>query len=72
MQDLVDDLMKYNKLYQNPYSKLACAHLIFPKRGPSIWRFTVDLRPVNKLTARYQFPMTGVENKLKKVSGSSY
>ena len=56
----------------NPSSQWASAPLLVPKHGPVPFRFTVDLRPVNKFTIRHQYPMPNLEQELTKLSGSKY
>lgn len=46
------ELMQYGLVYPNPTSPWASAHLLFPKQGPTGWRFTVDLRPVKHFIKR--------------------
>lgn len=72
ISSLMQDLVRHNLVYANPSSKWACAPLIVPKAGPSQWRFTVDLRPVNRFTVPYQFPMPRVEIELTKTAGSRF
>ena len=67
----VANLVKHNMAYSNPSSPWACAPLLVPKTGPEGFRFTVDLRPVNKFTVRYQYPMPNIEHELTKTSRSS-
>lgn len=71
MTNLTDELIRFNLIYPNPSSKWACAPLLVPKPGPSEWRFTVDLRPVNQYTIRHQYPMPRIEEELTKTAGSS-
>lgn len=68
----VDKLVRNGLAYPNPTSPWACAPLLVLKPGPSQFRFTVDLRPVNKFTIRHQYPMPNLEHELCKVSGSSF
>lgn len=72
MSRLVDDLMKHKLIYPNPTSPWASAPLIVPKPGPARWRFTVDLRPVNRFTVRHQFPMPILEQELTKLSNARF
>lgn len=57
----VSKLLECGMVYSNPTSKWACAPLIVLKFGPSQFRFTVDLRPVNKFTLPHQYPMPNIE-----------
>lgn len=56
--------------YRNSNSRWASALLIVPKPVPSKFRFTVYLRPVNKLTVQYLHLMPNVESQLSKLSKS--
>ena len=58
--------------YPNPTSKWAAAPLLVPKPGPAKFRFTFDLRPVNKYTEAHQFPMPVIEPELTKLDKSCY
>lgn len=68
LQKLIDCGM----VYSNPTSPWACAPLLVPKSGPSKYRFTIDLRPVNRYTVRHQFPMPNLEQDLLMTSGSKF
>lgn len=48
-------------LLQRALKMWASAPHIVPKPGPVMWRFTADLRPVNKFTVLYQFWSPNVE-----------
>jgi hypothetical protein len=58
--------------YAKPTSPWACATLLVPNPGPSKFRFTVDLRPVNRFTVKHQFPMPNIEQELTRLSGSKF
>ena len=72
LANFVGKLMKYGIVYSNPTSAWAAAPHLVPKRGLDEYRFTVDLRPVNKYTIQSQFPMPNLEHELQKLSGSRY
>lgn len=72
LSDFVSQLVKKDIIYPNPTACWASAPLLVPKAGPSQFRLTVDLRPVNKYTLRHQFPMPNLEQELCKLSGASY
>jgi Reverse transcriptase (RNA-dependent DNA polymerase)/RNase H-like domain found in reverse transcriptase len=57
--------------YRNPNSSWCSAPLLVPKPGPSQFRFTVDLRPVNKQTVPQAWPMPHIESELSKVRGAT-
>lgn len=56
--------------YTNPSSPWASTPLLVPKPGLEGFRFTVDLRPVNKFTIKLQFPMPHVRQEMTKTSKS--
>jgi hypothetical protein len=59
-------------VYRNPRSAWCSAPLLVPKPGPTQFRFTVDLRPVNKLTVPCAWPMPHIESELARLCHSSY
>lgn len=63
----VEDLVRNGLAYQNPTSAWACAPVLVPKPGSARFRFTVDLRPVNKFTVRHQFLMPNLEHDMTKL-----
>lgn len=65
-------LFKASMAYSNPSDKRASAPLIVPKPGTSKFRFTVDLRSVNRLNILHQFPMPRFEQELTKLSASKF
>lgn len=71
MYNLMEELMRYNLIHNNPSSMWACAPLLVPKPGPEEWHFTVDLRPVKRFTILHAFMMIQVEDELTKTSGST-
>lgn len=58
--------------YFNPTSSWACAPLLVPKASVVQYRFTVDLRPVNRFTVKHQFPMPNLQQELIRISGAQY
>jgi len=72
MQKLVKKLISCGMAYYNPTSPWACAPLIVPKPGSVEFRFTVDLRPLNKYIVKHQFPMPNLEVSLTIVSRSKF
>ena len=72
LSGFVKKLIDHGMAYANPTSPWACAPLLVPKSGPSKFRFTVDLRPVNKYTVKHQYPMPNLEHELTKVATSRY
>lgn len=56
----------------NPSATWDCAPLLVPKAGPALFRFTVDLRPVNRFMVKHQFPMHNLEQKLLQLSSFCY
>lgn len=69
---LCKKLIQCGMIYSNPSSPWACAPLLVPKPGPSLFRFTTDLRPVNRYMIRYQYPMPNLEQELVLTSWSKY
>ena len=53
LMDFVKKLVRNGMAYLNPTSAWACAPLLVPKAGAARFRFTVDLRPVNKFTIKH-------------------
>lgn len=70
LRKLVDKLLDAGLVYPNPASKWSCAPHLVPKPGPAKWRFTVDLRPVNRYTYALHFPMPLIEAELAKAAGA--
>ena len=71
LKQFVSHLIEYGMAYANPTAKWASAPLLVPKPSdPSNFRFTVDLRLVNKFTTKHQFPMPNVEQELMKLKDS--
>jgi hypothetical protein len=57
----VSELDAAGMVYRNPRAAWCSAPLLVPKPGPAHFRFTVDLRPVNKQTVPLSWPMPHVE-----------
>jgi hypothetical protein len=70
LQKFVNDLVRNGMAYRNPNSSWCSAPFLVPKPGPSQFRFTVDLRPVNKQTVPQAWPMPHIESELYKVRGA--
>ena len=58
-------------IYRNPRAAWCSAPLLVPKPGPAQFRFTVDLRPVNKQTVPCSWPMPHVESELARLRGTT-
>jgi Reverse transcriptase (RNA-dependent DNA polymerase) len=58
-------------IYRNPRAAWCSAPLLVPKPGPAQFRFTVDLRPVNKQTVPYSWTMPHVESELARLRGAT-
>lgn len=54
----------------NPTSPWSSAPLLVHKPGPDKFRFTVELRSVNRFTIQHQFPMPNVEQETHSLPGS--
>jgi transposase InsO family protein len=72
LSKFVATLIATGMAYSNPTSPWACAPLLVPKPGAAKFRFTVDLRPVNRFTVRHQYPMPNIENELTKLGSSRF
>ena len=73
LKKTVDKLVKLGMVKRNTESAWACAPLIVPKPGSKDkWRFTVDLRPVNKATVPSVWPMPDLETQLSRLAGMEY
>lgn len=70
LSETVKNLVSCGMAYPNPSSPWASAPFLVPKPGPSKFRFTVDLRPVNRFSVKHQFPMPNMEQELSKLSNS--
>lgn len=57
-----DELLRLGLIKRNNRSQWACAPLLVPKEGPEQFRFTVDLRPVNRQTIPFAWPMPNLES----------
>lgn len=72
LSDMVKKLVEHGMAYPNPTSAWACAPLLVAKPGPAQFRFTVDLRPVNRFTVKQQYPMPNIEQELGRMAGSRF
>lgn len=72
LRTFVATLLEKGMVYRNPTAPWAAAPLLVPKPGPAKFRFTVDLRPVNKYTVKHQFPMPNVEQELTKLANAQH
>ena len=57
----IEELEKLGLVKRTTQSSWTCAPLIVPKPGPDKFRFTTDLRPVNKITVPFLWPMPNLE-----------
>jgi len=71
MRKFVDDLVANGMAYPNPTSRWACAPLLVPKPG-ALFRFTVDLKPVNVFTIKHQYPMPNLEHELSELKDAVF
>lgn len=72
LSKFVTTLVQCKMAYFNPTSSWACAPLLVPKPGAAQFRFTVDLRLVNRFTVKHQFPMPNLEQELTRLGGARY
>lgn len=68
----MEELQSSGIVYPNPFSAWACSPLIVPKPGPSHWRFSADLKPVNHFTVPFQYPIPVVEHELTNTCKSKF
>ena len=59
-------------VYYNPTARWASAPHLVPKANADEWRFTGDLRNVNRQTIPIKFPLPNVEHELSKAAGCKY
>ena len=68
----VGELLELGLVYRNPDSRWASAPHLVPKSGSAEqWRFTVDLRAVNKMTEPVAWPMPHLDTLLARLKGST-
>ena len=72
LSDLVENMAREGMAFSDPTSPWAYAPLVVPKPGPARYRFTIDVRPINKFTVKHQIPMPSFEHELTRQSGSRY
>lgn len=72
MKEFVSRLVEKRMAYENPAEEWAAAPLLVPKPGPAKFRFTVDLRPVNRYTKKHQYPMPNLEQEISKLGKAKY
>jgi hypothetical protein len=68
----VKTLEEAGMVYRNPSAAWCSAPLLVPKPGPAQFRFTVDLRSVNKQTIPCSWPMPHVESELSRLQSSKF
>ena len=72
LSHFIKELEAAGLVYRNPRATWCAAPLLVPKPGPAKFRFTVDLRPVNKQTIPCSWPMPHIESELTRIRDSSY
>lgn len=70
IKHLVSEIFNCGIIYPNLTDPWAVAPILVPKPGPSRFRFTVHLKPVNKYTVCYQYWMPVLEQELCNLSSS--
>lgn len=65
-------LMAAEMIFLYSSGKWAAAPLIVPNPGDAKFRFTVDLRAVNRFTIPHYYPMPNLGNELARLQGSRY
>ena len=68
MKQFVGSLIEKGLVCFNRKSPWASAPFLVSKPGPAKFRFTVDLRAVNKFTVEHQYPMPNLEYELSKLA----
>lgn len=71
LRNKTDELLRLGLVVKNNRSPSACAPLLVPKQGPEGFRFTVDLRPVNRQTVPFAWPMPNLESATSQLSNAS-
>ena len=64
--------LKKGMVYPKPSSKWACASLVLSKLGPALFCFTLDIRPVNCYSLKYQYPMSDLRVEPGKLVGARF
>jgi hypothetical protein len=72
LKHFVDELVHSGPAYRNPRATWCYAALLVPTPGPAIFRFTVDLGPVNKQILPCSWQMPHIESELARVHGSQF
>ena len=72
LKTLTDKLLEMDLIYRNTTSKWGCAPHLVRKPEPEEWRFTVVIRPVNKMTYPIKFPLPNMEHELDKAKGARH
>ena len=67
----IKELEQLGLIYKNSGSTWACTPHLVPKAGPERWRFTMDLRPVNKVTVPHAWPMPHMDTVTAKLAGKN-
>ena len=71
LKEFVSKLIQAGMVYSNPTSPWAAAPVIVPKPNTTTFRFTVDLRPSNNYTIKYQYPMPNLEHDLLQLNNAN-
>ena len=71
-KNFVAKLVRNGVANPNLTSPWTCALLLVYKPGAARFWFTFDLRPVNRLTVRHQYPMPNLRHELTKLSESRF
>ena len=70
MKKFVERLVEYGFVEVNTSAQWAAAPLCVHKPGPSKFRLTFDLRPINAATKPLAWPMPHIESELADLAGS--
>lgn len=70
LKSFVAQLVKDEIAYPGPTYSWVKVPLLVPKTSPAKFRFTANLRPVNKITVKHRFSMPHIEQKVTKLAVS--
>ncbi len=70
MRAKTDEFLRLGLIRRNNASQRACAPLIVPKTGSEKFRFTVDLRPLNRQKIPHVWTMPHLETMLSQLTGA--
>ena len=72
LDKLMNKLIELDYVYPNPTSKWGSTPHLVAKSVPSRWRFTGDLREINRWTVAEKFPMPVIDQELEKARNAKF